>query len=102
MILNLPDKINAIDFLDSFYIGDTEAKNDGLLGHRSVVCVNGPIREFLQNKKSIIIGERGAGKTALFQLITKGQLTFTKHENHKQIIWIYQGLSNINNCIANF
>jgi hypothetical protein len=60
--------------LSKFVFGDPEAKSDEILAS----CFQ-PIRgveEFLGGSKSIVLGERGSGKSALFKLISDGTLEF--------------------------
>jgi len=85
MITNLPS-VFPLEKLDDFIFGDVEANTDELLEHELCVCMIRPIKEFLKGRKSIIIGERGAGKTALFRLLRDGKLQFKEKSGRKQII----------------
>ena len=73
--------------LDSFVFGDPDAKVDDLLLH----CpqeIRG-VREFLAGNKNIVLGERGAGKSALFKLVAEGKYKFASdavEKPRKQII----------------
>ena len=85
MISNLPkrfpiDKISELDF------GDVEGKNDELLKNPICICKIDGIEEFLLGKKSLVVGERGAGKTALFRLVSNGTFKFKQVANEKHII----------------
>ncbi len=87
MLKNLPKTINATEILDSFDIGDVDASEDSLLKNELCVCKIQPIRDFLRGNKSIILGHRGAGKTALFRLVSEGRLNFSSgDENTNHII----------------
>lgn len=81
MIHGTPELMD-IDVLENFVIGDPEGKNDSLL--EECLCQIPPIREFLIGKKDIVLGEKGAGKTALFRMLTEGKLSF-KEANGKTI-----------------
>jgi hypothetical protein len=73
MITGTP-KSFPVNALDLFSIGDVEGKNDTLL--EECLCEIAPIREFLLGKKDIVLGERGAGKSALFRTLSEGRLKF--------------------------
>lgn len=73
MIVGLPD-IFPIEDLDKFSIGEAEGKTDDLL--EECLCEIAPIKEFLLGKKDLVLGEKGAGKTALFRMLTEGKLSF--------------------------
>lgn len=75
MILNLPDKINT-SILDSFDLGASDAVKDGILW--DCFCDIDPIKTFLEDKHSIIIGTKGAGKTAVFTLLKEKHIYFNK------------------------
>lgn len=62
--------------LSSFQFGDRDGKFDDVLLH-SPIMVRGA-REFLAGNKSIVLGERGAGKSALFKLIAQGIFKFAE------------------------
>jgi hypothetical protein len=83
LFTNLPKEL-SIEKLSLFTFGDPEAKEDPLLN--DCVCNIKPVHEFLQSSgKSIVLGERGSGKTALFRLITEGNLRFRNEGKLKQI-----------------
>jgi hypothetical protein len=85
MITNLP-KIFPLNNLERFSIGDVEPENDAWLHHKLGVCKINPAIEFLRGKKSLIIGQRGTGKTTLFKLICDGKLFFQKKKHFRDII----------------
>jgi len=70
--------------LTEFTFGDPEAKTDEMLLH-CFQKVRG-VQEFLTGTKSIVLGERGAGKSALFKLVADGVLTFGKDDKHNTAI----------------
>lgn len=63
------------NLLSSFLFGDPDGKHDDVLTHSALV-VKGA-REFLTGNKAIVLGERGAGKSALFKLIAEGTFKFS-------------------------
>lgn len=90
--------------LSEFNFGDPEAKTDPVLQH-CPLTIRG-VREFLNGTKSIVLGERGAGKSALFKLVSDGICNFVqdsqeKKESKKQIIvaidddFEYQNIANV-------
>lgn len=85
MIINLP-KTFPLHALEDFSFGDAEAKLDELLENPICFCKINGINEFLKGKKSIVVGERGSGKTALFRLVTNNKLNFKREKNEKHII----------------
>src|SRR3989338_1168951 len=70
--------------LIEFNFGDPEAKSDPLLEH-CPLPIRG-VREFLAGTKSIVLGERGAGKSALFKLVSDGIYKFTLDAQEKKRI----------------
>ena len=81
-ISNLPDKFQ-ISNLSSFDFGAPDGKDDPLLEACALTIT--PIAEFLEENKSIVVGERGTGKTALFRLLSDGKLKFRTTEKYTQI-----------------
>lgn len=57
--------------LFEFDFGKAEANEDDLLD--SCFCNNNSSHEVLSSRKSIVVGEAGAGKTALFKMITSNE-----------------------------
>lgn len=79
------DKKNGDPFqtskLSGFQFGDPDAKVDDLL----LVCpqtIRG-VNEFLGGTKNIVLGERGAGKSALFRLVSEGKYKFNSEQSDK-------------------
>lgn len=67
--------------LAGFQFGDPDAKVDDLL----LICpqtIRG-VKEFLGGTKNIVLGERGAGKSALFRLISEGKYKFASEHTEK-------------------
>lgn len=79
------NKKNAEPFqtskLSGFQFGDPDAKVDDLL----LICpqtIRG-VNEFLGGTKNIVLGERGAGKSALFRLVSEGKYKFNSEQSDK-------------------
>lgn len=67
--------------LAGFQFGDPDAKVDDLL----LICpqtIRG-VTEFLGGSKNIVLGERGAGKSALFRLVSEGKYKFLSDQTEK-------------------
>ncbi|MBK9160156.1 MAG: hypothetical protein IPM27_01050 [Nitrosomonadales bacterium] len=79
---NLPDKF-PVSNLATFDFGAPDGKDDPLLEACALQIT--PITEFLEENKSIVVGERGTGKTALFRLLSDGKLRFRSTEKFSQI-----------------
>jgi hypothetical protein len=79
---NIPDKF-PISSLSNFNFGSPDGKDDPLLEACALKIT--PISEFLEENKSIIVGERGSGKTAIFRLLSEGKLAFKSTEKFSQI-----------------
>ncbi|HVY23430.1 MAG TPA: hypothetical protein VG962_08780 [Steroidobacteraceae bacterium] len=82
MIINLPKQF-PIDALEKFEFGDVEAQLDPLLFSCPVPTT--AIDDFLSDKKDIVLGYRGAGKSAIVRLLNEEKLSF-KHEEEWQPI----------------
>lgn len=82
MFENLPAKF-PVSNLAKFNFGTPEGKDDPLL--EACALRIAPIAEFLEENKSILVGDRGTGKTAVFRLLAEGKLSFNNPENFKQI-----------------
>lgn len=85
MILNLPE-VFPLDKLEEFTFGDVDGKNDELLLNPFCICNINATNEFLKGKKSLIVGERGSGKTALFTLVSNKTLQFQLHKGEESLI----------------
>lgn len=85
MITNLP-QVFPVSKLEHFVFGDVEATTDDLLDNDMCICRIRPVDEFLKGRKSIVIGERGTGKTALFRLVSSNKLSFTNDNSLRQLI----------------
>jgi hypothetical protein len=83
MIENLPTKL-TLDQLLAFNFGDIEANDDKLLFDS--ICKTTSIIELLIGDKTIIIGEKGTGKTALFRLLKDRKLEFVNRNGYKNLI----------------
>jgi len=85
MIDNFPEEF-PLQKLDDFHFGAPEGKEDDLLENHICFCQIPPITEFLTERKSIVVGERGTGKTALFRLISDGRLGFSTDAGWRGIV----------------
>lgn len=82
MIKNLPNEF-PLEALQNFSFGGPEGKDDPLLNACSLKIQ--PIIEFLDENKSIVVGERGTGKTAIFRLLSEEKLKFRNDDKRTQI-----------------
>lgn len=85
MIKNLPDSL-PIAALVSFEFGEVEAKEDPLLSHCPVPIR--PLVELLSNKKDIVLGARGTGKSATVRLLSDQKLRFASEEGWRSLILV--------------
>ncbi len=83
MIKNLPERF-PVSALQSFDFGDAEARDDQLLGLCPVPT--GSISEFLNNKKDIVVGFRGAGKSAIVRLLLEQKLAFKEEDDFRSLL----------------
>lgn len=83
VIQNLPG-VFPLDALERFDFGDVDAQSDPLL--KDCFYHLDATREFLRDNKVIAIGERGAGKTALFRQIASERVKFDSPRSSKQIV----------------
>jgi hypothetical protein len=83
MITPLPEKIPT-SILSSFEFGEVEPSNDDLL--LACYCDTPPIERFLTSNRSIILGGKGTGKTALFTLLKQKDREFINPKKAKQRI----------------
>ncbi|HJV25658.1 MAG TPA: hypothetical protein VJ673_08220 [Aromatoleum sp.] len=81
-IQNLPGKFQ-VENLNKFVFGEADGKDDPLL--ETCALVISPVKEFLDENKSILVGDRGAGKTAVFRLLSERKIKFVNRENLKQV-----------------
>ncbi len=81
-IQNLPQKFPMV-LLQKFDFGLPDAKEDPLLDACALKIA--PIAQFLTDNKSILVGDRGSGKTAVFRLLSDRKIQFTNTENLTQI-----------------
>lgn len=70
--------------LKEFDFGDAEGQDDELLD--TCLCETAAVSEFLRGKKSIVLGPRGSGKTALFTLLRRGVVSFRDRQDKKQLL----------------
>ena len=79
---NLPSKF-SVSILNSFDFGGPDGKDDSLL--ETCALITDPINEFLEENKSIIVGDRGTGKTAIFRLLSEKKIKFKTSGKYQQI-----------------
>lgn len=82
---NLPDRIGLTE-LRNFTFGHPDAAQDELIKDGMCICTIRPVQEFLQDQKSILIGAKGTGKTAVFELLCEGKLRFSGSDHTRKII----------------
>lgn len=83
MIKNLPDRF-PVAALDKFDFGDAEARDDNLLAFCPVPT--GSMNDFLIDKKDIVLGFRGTGKSAIVRLLMERKLRFKTDEGWEPIL----------------
>lgn len=83
MIKNLPDRF-PVSALDKFDFGDVEAKDDKLLALCPVPT--GSMNDFLLDKKDIVLGFRGTGKSAIVRLLMDKKLQFITDEGLESVL----------------
>lgn len=79
---NLPAKFK-VQSLASFTFGMPDGKDDPIL-EKCALRIS-PIAEFLDENKSILVADRGTGKTAVFRLLSEGALRFSNPEKLSQL-----------------
>lgn len=82
MIENLPKQITK-ENLQNMDFGNIEANDDNLLFES--VCYTSAMTQFINGSKSIITGEKGTGKTALFRLIKENKIKFNPKNGYKNV-----------------
>jgi len=90
---NLPAAVGVQD-LGRFSFGNPDGAYDELVKDAMCLCKIRPIEEFLNDQKSILVGEKGTGKTAVFELLREKKLQFksARHRGREIIIPINQQL----------
>lgn len=83
MIKNLPDRF-PISALDKFDFGDAEARDDKLLALCPVPT--GSMNDFLIDKKDIVLGFRGTGKSAIVRLLMERKLQFKTDDGWEPLL----------------
>lgn len=84
MIKNLPETLDLNDLL-AFNCGEVDAQRDGALKSSMYISSNKAITLFKSGRYSIIVGEKGCGKSAIFRLFQDKKLDFAELENRKNI-----------------
>ena len=72
--------------LERIHFGDPDATRDSLIQDQMCICKIRPMADFLRDKSTILVGERGSGKTAIFELLKAGKLRFEEPAEYNQII----------------
>ena len=80
---NLPATLDPAD-VAKFNFGDPDAAHDQLLKEGMCVCRIRPLEEFIKDTKTILIGDKGTGKTGVFELLRDGKLRFVVSSNYRQ------------------
>ncbi len=82
---NLPQRLSANN-LEQFTFGNPDAAHDKLIKDAMCVCKIRPIQEFLEDEKPILLGEKGTGKTAVFELLRENKLRFKCPPQIKEVL----------------
>ena len=85
LFTNLPQRLSASN-LEQFTFGNPDAAHDKLIKDAMCVCKIRPIQEFLEDEKPILVGEKGTGKTAVFELLREKRLRFKCPSQIKEVI----------------
>jgi hypothetical protein len=80
---NLPSTV-AVDDLARFHFGNPDAAHDELLKEAMCICRIRPVEEFLKDTKTILIGDKGTGKTGVFELLRDRKLKFIIPSSNRQ------------------
>jgi hypothetical protein len=80
---NLPATLDPAD-VAKFNFGDPDAAHDQLLKEGMCICRIRPLEEFIKDTKTILIGDKGTGKTGVFELLRDGKLRFVVSSNYRQ------------------
>jgi predicted nucleic acid-binding Zn finger protein len=83
MINNFPNTIKS-NIIENFQFGEADAKDDKLL--EKCYVPTSAISEFLEDHKDIVLGYRGAGKSAMVRLIDEKIFHFKDVEKNDAII----------------
>ena len=78
-------RLKAMDF------GSLDGESDRLIREELCICKIKPIRDFLQDRTSILLGERGAGKSAVFQLLATKGLSFQGLDDQTDFVALING-----------
>jgi len=83
MLKNLKMELDS-RISEKFEFGSTDAWDDDLL--ESCFCEIESINSFLKGNKEFLVGAKGAGKSAIFRLISEGKRKFYNPNKLKQIV----------------
>lgn len=82
---NLPGHVPS-ERLREFTFGNPDAAHDDLIKETMCVCAIRPIEEFLKDAKPILVGDKGTGKTGVFELLRENKIKFAAPSDVRQII----------------
>jgi hypothetical protein len=80
---NLPSTVTVED-LARFHFGNPDAAHDELLKEAMCICRIRPVEEFLKDAKTILVGDKGTGKTGVFELLRDRKLKFIVPSSNRQ------------------
>lgn len=92
--MGLPDVLHKpfeAKQLHQFDFGGLEGESDSLIHEDLCVCKIRPIRNFLSDHTCILLGERGTGKSAIFQLLANGKLVLGEPSSGRAKVVLIQG-----------
>lgn len=103
MLVNLPEDFPK-EKLNNFSFGNVDAKRDNALSSLMFISCNNVLQKFKTGRYSIIVGEKGAGKTAIFTLFKKNVISFDNTQYKIESIFIEAGfdLSLYNQLITQY
>lgn len=90
MISNLPEKLLTKDIL-KLTSGNVDAKRDDALNSKLFISTNKSITRFITGRYSIVVGEKGAGKSTIFRLFKEQKLAFSDLQRQSLSIYIEAG-----------
>lgn len=83
MLKNLKNEIDP-RIIGQFDMGSIDAWDDDLLV--DCFCETSSFDDFLSGKKEFLVGAKGAGKSAIFRLLTEGKKSFSNPRKLNQIV----------------
>lgn len=103
MLINLPEDFPK-EKVNNFSFGNVDAKRDNALSSLMYISSNNALQKFKTGRYSIIVGEKGAGKTAIFTLVKNNIISFDNSKYKIENIFIEAGfdLSLYNQLISQY